>query len=194
STDGYYELLKYAKNEHYLFQDEDFSVSLVKFKAEGVKEYWFKRCINVQYYEGLGSDRKFGFSFYSDGVTLCPTMIRPKTVTLTNDYGFVDEARTAFVKHDLTEVDVVGVDPGRKDLFNSVLGEKKDVASLSVQQWCWLRGDYHFRIKQKKWLKERNEVQQADKSMHTSKVPTVDSFIDFARSCVARFNVAFDFY
>jgi hypothetical protein len=24
--------------------------SLVKFKAEGVKEYWFKRCINVQYF------------------------------------------------------------------------------------------------------------------------------------------------
>ncbi|KAI3655546.1 hypothetical protein MP638_004243, partial [Amoeboaphelidium occidentale] len=106
STDGYYELLKYAKNEHNLFQDE---ASLF---------HW-----------------KFGFSFYSDGVTLCPTMIRPKTFTLTDDYGFVNEARTAFVKHDLTEVDVVGVDPGRKDLFYSVLGEKKDVASLSVQQW-----------------------------------------------------------
>ncbi|KAI3655274.1 hypothetical protein MP638_004023, partial [Amoeboaphelidium occidentale] len=99
-----------------------------------------------------------------------------------------------FVKHDLTEVDVVGVDPGRKDLFYSVLGEKKDVASLSVQQWCWLRGDYHFRKKQKKWLNERNEVRQADKSMLTSKVPTVAGFIDFARSCVARFNVAFGFY
>ncbi|KAI3655309.1 hypothetical protein MP638_003193, partial [Amoeboaphelidium occidentale] len=84
STDGYYELLKYAKNEHYLFQDEDFPVSLVKFKAEGVKEYWFKRCMHVQYFEGLGSNRKFGYSFYSDGVTLCPTMIRPKKFTLTN--------------------------------------------------------------------------------------------------------------
>ncbi|KAI3658671.1 hypothetical protein MP638_006735 [Amoeboaphelidium occidentale] len=204
STDGYYELLKYAKNQNNLFQEEDFPVSLAKFKAEGVKEYWFKRCINVQYFESLGSYRKFGFSFsqmvkfgfsfYSDGVTLCPTMIRPKTFTLTDDYGFVDESRTKFLKHDLNDVEVVGVDPGRKDLFYSVLGDKKDVASLSVQQWCWLRGDYHFRNKQKKWLKERNEVQQADKSILTSKVPTVDGFIDFARSCVARFNVAFDFY
>jgi len=120
---------------------------------EHIDEWWeraFKMNITT-------ASRKFTYSICTDGMSVSVNLKRKvPPYNGINNYGFenwgTNQAR--YVPMEIEEGDrVVGVDPGRRDLFVAVGGEtKEDVTSCSTREYYALAGFAKTRKKREFWL------------------------------------------
>lgn len=66
--------------------------------------------------------------------------------------------------------------------------------NLSLDQWGYLLGNWLYNKKLKKLKVTRSEVEEADRTQLTLKVPHGSTFIDHAKESVVRFKNAYRFY
>jgi transposase len=107
-------------------------------------------------------NRRFGFSIMTDGmsvsVNLKKEIVKDSNNVKINSYGFDEDEN--FYPLRINENDrVVGLDPGRKDLFVAVYGdEKKNFKKCSNKEWYSLAGFTRIRKRKEIWIKNNNVV------------------------------------
>jgi len=104
--------------------------------------------------------RKFAFSIQTDGLSVSVRVRKPAGHKPdVNMYGF--EENGTFHPLDIREGDrVIGIDPGRIDLFVGAFGEsKKDSVQCSLKEYYSLAGFVRGRVKREKWYKGNPDVQ-----------------------------------
>jgi hypothetical protein len=123
-------------------------------------EHWWKMAFNID--KVTTKNRRFGFSIMTDGmsvsVNLKKEIVKDSNNVKINSYGFDEDEN--FYPLRINENDrVVGLDPGRKDLFVAVYGdEKKNFKKCSNKEWYSLAGFTRIRKRKEIWIKNNNVV------------------------------------
>jgi hypothetical protein len=134
---------------------EDFS----KEKFDSNIHYWWELAFKLN--KVVTSGRRFGYSVSTDGLGVSAHLLRPAPEwNGVNDHGFGQDG--AFHPLGVSSSDrVVGLDPGRRDLFVAVHGEhKKDKVKCSTKEWYSITGFTRAKKKRETWLKNNQELQK----------------------------------
>ena len=121
-------------------------------------EHWWKMAFNID--KVTTTNRRFGFSIMTDGMSVSVNLRRVtvKDNIKVNSYGF-DEDKNFYPLNISKDDRVVGLDPGRKDLFVAVYGdEKKNFKKCSTKEWYSLVGFTRIRKTKEIWIKNNNMV------------------------------------
>ena len=129
--------------------------TMADFRADS--ETWWERAFRIK--KATTANRRFGFSVSTDGMSVSVSIRRKATEPDgVNSHGFKDGL---YIPLDVEGARVVGLDPGRRDLFRAAHGEAKgEGVSCSLKEWRSIAGITRATKKRKTWLKNNANVQQ----------------------------------
>jgi hypothetical protein len=106
------------------------------------------------------TNRRFGFSVSTDGMSVSVNIRRIATEwNGVNSHGFTEDG--SYVPLDIEGARVVGLDPGRRDLFRTAHGEEKgEGKSCSLKEWRSIAGITRATKKRETWLKNNANIKQ----------------------------------
>ncbi|KAI8820522.1 uncharacterized protein EV422DRAFT_567950 [Fimicolochytrium jonesii] len=150
--------------------------------------------------------RRFAFRFSTDGLAASVGGRRAKrdaeryrkggynVATELDDYGFDEEGNHHAL--DVREDDpVVGLDPGRIDIFAVVDGDEKGrVKGCSKKDYYQRAAFDHGRKHREKWHKNHPAIKQINGSMPTAKTASVVSFCRHLHHALKHMLTLIDFY
>ena len=179
------------------------------------KPLWFwERCFKIK--SKLGENRSFDCFMTTDGVG-CSLLYSKKEVareeeeseeeedlknndivTLDSDEErLTDKKIRVFSQEELNNADIIGVDPGRKDLYTSVL-EKNDgsgrhhVQQYSNARWQVACGGAKAKKQREKWIKKIDRYEKWMLEMPSCKVSTVAAMEKHVRHLMLMWKVHWD--
>ncbi|KAI3659768.1 hypothetical protein MP638_000897 [Amoeboaphelidium occidentale] len=119
---------------------------------------------------------RFSGSIRTDGVTVVVHFKRTEYTKPVHDDGFRKTDKT-YERIEVSGKTVVGLDPGRKDIFTCHDGEKK--VHCSNREWQEISGANFQKKKHVFWLKKEPDIENINASMPSSKVSNVKDFLHF---------------
>ena len=154
-----YEKIKYMKTS------EEF-----KAEFESDKLWYWQQCFNFE--NAIKSNSRFTGPILTDGYA-CSITTQKETrqkekentrdsaiITLSDDERETDRKIKVFSNEELSESDVIGVDPGRKTLYTSAFerqGDKHVIATYSAARWRHASGGNEAKRKREQWMKAKSE-------------------------------------
>jgi hypothetical protein len=132
------------------------SPTMAEFKADSAT--WWKKAFRLD--KATTANRRFGFSISTDGMSVSVNIKRkvaePDGL---NSHGFTENG--SYVPLDIEGARVVGLDPGRRDLFRTAHGEEKgDGESCSVKEWREIAGVTRATKKRQTWIDNNANIKQ----------------------------------
>ena len=126
------------------------SQTLSVFRANSA--HWWGLAFHVQ--KVVTGSRLFHSSIMTDGMSVSVNLDRPVyDWNGINRYGFDQEGKYDRFDLDISSDRVVGLDPGRRDLFRAVYGEEKgESVSCSTKEWYSITGFTRARKKRETWV------------------------------------------
>jgi hypothetical protein len=108
----------------------------------------------------ITANRRFGFSVSTDGMNVSVNVRRKAQAwDGVNSHGFNQEG--VYIPLNIADARVVGLDPGRRDLFRTAYGESNgEGESCSLKEWREISGITRAAKKRETWLKNSMNIQQ----------------------------------
>jgi hypothetical protein len=131
------------------------SPTMAEFKVNSAT--WWKKAFRIK--KVTTTNRRFGFSVCTDGMSVSVN-IRKKADEWdgVNSHGFKDGL---YIPMDIEGARVVGLDPGRRDLFRTAHGkEKGEGESCSLKEWREIAGITRATKKHQIWLDSNANIKQ----------------------------------
>ena len=94
---------------------------------------------------------------------------------------------------DITGKVVVGLDPGRRDLFNTC-DSRERVSSCSTKEYRAMAGFIKNRRKLKGWLRRAPHIQHLTNDLPTSRTSSKDAFLIHCHSAISEYPALHDFF
>jgi hypothetical protein len=181
------------------FLDMKEYTDLINFRKNG-KEIW-ERFFKVKQFET--KNRIFTRTIMTDGHVVSILLKKPNTFVekiVKNDvdeYAGLDkellpESVYKYGRIDLTKTRIVGVDPGRRDLFTSI-DEKGNVMKCSTKEYYYLAGFNKRRLDRERKLK-RSEVQNIQTNLPSSRTSDLNQFKFYMMYVFTYYEDLFGFY
>ncbi len=173
-----------------------------KIEFENNKLWYWQQCFDFE--NAIKPNSRFSGPILTDGYAYSITTqkaTRQKemqntrdsvVITLSDDERETDRKIKVFSSEELSESDVIGVDPGRKTLYTSVFERQNDkhaIATYSAGRWRHASGGNEAKRKREQWMKARSEEYNTWLlSMPTTKVASVSGMQVHMQHLMQRLN------